>query len=97
MEGKGESQSEGKSSRSGSQRQRGIALIVVGVLIIIGSVLYVLEVANGPGSGPKTFAERRSYNQVKQAVHGAFPLSLTVALGGLGLCILGSRWMQRSE
>ena len=59
--------------------------------MIVGAVLWVLEVANGPGTGPKTFAERRSYDQVKVALHGSFPLGFAVAMAGLGLALLGGR------
>ena len=75
-----------------SRRRRiGIALIVCGLLTIVVAVVTVLEIANGPGTGPKSFAERRSYDQVKVDVQRSFPLAFLVGLGGLGLALLGSR------
>ena len=79
------------------RRPLGIALIVLGLAIIVAAVLWVLEVANGPGSGPKTFAERRSYDQVKTAVQQTFPLGFLVGLVGLGMAMLGSRIARRRE
>ena len=73
------------------QRKLGRGLIIFGLVVIVVSVIYVLEVANGPGTGPKTFAQRRSYNQVKEAVHSSYPKAFLAALSGLGLSMLGSR------
>ena len=72
-------------------RRLGNALIALGLVTIVVAVVWVLEVANGPGTGPKTFAQRRSYNQVKVAVHKSFPVAFAVGLGGLGLALLGGR------
>ena len=69
----------------------GAFLIGLGLVLIVGAVLWMLEVANGPGSGPKTFAARRSYDQVKVALHESMPLGFAVGLGGLGLALLGGR------
>ena len=79
------------------RRALGIALVVLGLLVIVVSVITVLEVANGPGTGPKTFAERRSYDQVKEAVHRVFPIAFAVGLGGLGIALLGSRVLRRAR
>ncbi|HED65699.1 MAG TPA: hypothetical protein ENJ09_09115 [Planctomycetes bacterium] len=76
---------------SPAQRRVGFTLIAVGILTIIGAVLWVVDEADGPGTGPKTFAERRSYNQVKESIHETFPLAFCIGLGGLGVTILGSR------
>jgi hypothetical protein len=75
----------------------GVALLATGLLVILIAVLYVLEVANGPGSGPKRFEDRRSYDQVKVAVHSSFPLGFSVAMGGLALAIAGNHLIQRSK
>ena len=72
-------------------KRLGAALIGIGLATILGGVLYVLEAANGPGRGPTTFAQRRSYDQVKSAVHQSFPIGAAVALAGLGLAWAGSR------
>ncbi len=74
----------------------GIGLIVLGLLTIVGSVLWVLEIANGPGTGPKSFAERRGYDQVKGAVQRSFPLALVIGVLGLALAMLGGRLRRRA-
>ena len=79
------------------RRKLGITLIVLGLVIIVASVITVLEIANGPGSGPKAFAQRRSYDQVKESVHETFPIAFLVGLGGLGLALLGSRLLRGSS
>ncbi len=77
--------------------RRGALLLALGIAVIVGAVLYVLEAANGPGWGPRTFAERRSYDQVKLEVHRTFPLAFPVGLLGLGLALWGGRLLQRGE
>jgi hypothetical protein len=72
-------------------------MIVGGIGIIVVSVIVVLEIANGPGTGPKSFAERRSYDQVKVAVQHSFPLAFLVGLGGLALAMAGSRLAHQDE
>lgn len=74
-----------------SRRRLGLALLVGGLLTIVAAVLVVLESANGPGTGPKSFAQRRSYDQVKVEVHRTYPLALLAALAGLGLAMAGAR------
>jgi hypothetical protein len=81
---------------SAAARRAGIALVALGILVILGAVIVVLEVANGPGSGPKTFAERRSYDQVKESVQRVYPIAFPIGLGGLGLALLGSRILKRT-
>ena len=76
---------------SANRRRLGSWLIGVGIAIILAAVLWVLEVANGPGTGPKTFATRRSYDQVKQSVHETFPTAFAIAMVGLGLALAGGR------
>lgn len=78
-------------SSAAPRRRLGIALLVLGLVTIALSVLYVLEDANGPGTGPKSFAQRRSYDQVKVEVQRTFPYALLVGLGGLALAMAGSR------
>ena len=74
-----------------ARRKLGIGLIVLGIATIVTAVLWVLEEANGPGAGPTVFAERRSYDMVKESMHETFPLAFAIGLGGLGLAMLGSR------
>ena len=76
------------------RRRLGIALVVGGILVIVGAVLFVLESANGPGAGPTTFATRRSYDQVKVEVHRVFPYALLVGLAGLGIALYGGRLLE---
>jgi len=78
-----------------SRRRIGIALVVLGLVTIVGAVLVVLEIANGPGTGPKAFAQRRSYDQVKVDVQRSFPIALLVGVGGLGLAMAGARLARR--
>ncbi len=85
----------GVTTHPSRRRALGIGLVVLGLAAILGSVLYVLEVANGPGTGPKVFAQRRSYDQVKAAVHRSFPRAFGAGLLGLGLAMLGSRIAKR--
>jgi hypothetical protein len=66
-------------------------LVVLGLATIVVAVVAVLEIANGPGTGPRSFAQRRSYDQVKVEVQRTFPLALLVALGGLGVTMIGKR------
>jgi len=77
-----------------SRRGLGRVMVGLGLVVIVAAVIYVLESANGPGTGPKTFAQRRSYNQVKESVHATYPLAFLVALTGLGITMVGAR-MQR--
>ena len=79
------------------RRRLGIALLVFGLLVIVGAVLTVLEIANGPGTGPKTFAQSRGYDQVKRDVQRSFPLAFLVGLGGLGLAMWGARIAKLGE
>jgi ABC-type Fe3+ transport system permease subunit len=79
------------------RRRLGQILIGVGLLTIVVSVLAVLEIANGPGTGPKSFAQRRSYDQVKVDVQRSFPLGLLAGLGGLALTMAGARLARREE
>jgi hypothetical protein len=85
-------------TRPSSPRRRiGLVLVVAGLLTIVVSVLVVLETANGPGTGPKSFAERRSYDQVKVAVHASYPLALLAGLGGLALAMTGARLLHAED
>ncbi|MSR63460.1 MAG: hypothetical protein EXS08_13545 [Planctomycetes bacterium] len=74
----------------------GIALIVFGLLTIVVSVLAVCEVANGPGTGPKTFAQSRGYNQTKVDLQRSFPHGLLGGLAGLGITMFAARLAKRA-
>lgn len=73
------------------RRRLGTGLIVGGILVIAVSVITVLEIANGPGTGPKTFAQSRGYDQVKRDIHRSFPIALLGGLLGLGIAMAGAR------
>jgi len=82
----------GPGNAEGRRRARLVlGLRIAGGVLIFAGVLFVLEVANGPGTGPKRFAERRSYDQVKVDLHRSFPLGFSIALAGLGLFLVGQR------
>ena len=72
-------------------------MMIAGGVLVLGAVLYLLEVANGPGSGPTTFAERRSYDLVKRDLHAALPIGAPIALAGLGIAIWGNRIRERAS
>ncbi len=73
-----------------------VVLIALGVIGVLWGVFHVLETANGPGTGPKVFAQRRSYNQVKVAVHESLPGGVLRAALGATLWYLGVRTWRRS-
>ena len=75
-----------------NRRRFGQVLVGVGLATILIAVIYVLEVANGPGTGPKAFAQRRGYDRVKASVHETFPLAFAIGNGVLGLTI-GLAWL----
>lgn len=79
-----------------ARNRLGIALIVVGLLGVLWGVLYVLEAANGPGAGPTSFDQRRSYNQVKTSVHRSLPVGILQATGGALLVAVGTRLRRRA-
>jgi len=74
---------------SAFRRRAGSALVVLGLVAILTGVFHVLNAVGA--AEDRRFENRRSYNQVKEAVHGSFPLGLAIGLGGLGLAMLGAR------
>ena len=76
-------------------RRAGWTSIVLGILIIIGCVLYINDAAmqHGPHS---SFAQRTSYNTVKRSVHENFPRVLPVAILGCLLLMGGNVLVQRA-
>jgi hypothetical protein len=67
----------------------GWVLSALGLLLMLAGVLYLTSSAIGGRVG--SFADRRTYNQVKTAAQHAWPASMLIALSGLGLMIAGSR------
>ena len=69
--------------------------MVVGILIIIGCVIFINDAAmqHGPHS---TFAQRTTYNTVKRSVHENFPRVLPVALFGCFLLMGGNMLVKRA-
>jgi hypothetical protein len=74
-----------------ARRRAGFALVGLGIVVILASVVYVLEMANGPGTGPKRFEERRTYDMVKESVHETFPMAFAIGIAGLGIAMCGGR------
>lgn len=72
-------------------------MIALGVAGILWGVLYVLEAANGPGRGPDRFEDRRSYNQVKRAVHTSIPGGLWRSALGMSLVFCGGKIRRRAD
>ncbi len=85
------------ASTTPARRKVGIALVVFGLVTIFVSVITVLEIANGPGTGPKSFATRRSYDQVKADVQRSFPYGFLAGVIGLGITMWGARLAKRDE
>lgn len=73
----------------------GVALTVVGVLAILWGVLHGAEAARGDQPLAPEFAERRSYDQVKVAVHESLPGGLIRGLAGFLALFWGVRLFQR--
>ena len=79
-----------------NSRRIGLGLIIYGLLQLLFGVIYLLEASNGPGTGPKTFSQRRSYNQVKTDLHRALPVGGSLALSGLLIVMGGSHLRKRA-
>jgi hypothetical protein len=73
-----------------SSRERwGWAVSALGLLVMLVGVLHLTNATIG---GPiHEFKDRRTYVEVKTAAHAAFPLTLLLGLGGLGIAVLGGR------
>ena len=67
----------------------GWVLSALGLCLVLAGVLHLTSSAIGGRVG--SFAERRTYNQVKTAAQHAWPSAMLIALSGLGLMIAGSR------
>ena len=76
-------------------RRAGWTSIVVGILIIIGCVLYINDAAM-QHNAHSTFAQRTTYNMVKRSVHENFPRVLPIALLGCLLLAGGNLLVQRA-
>lgn len=77
-------------------KRLGIALLVAGIVLVLVGVFTVLNASTGDGDLPRTFERRRSYNQVKVAVHAALPQAGAFAAAGLLVAILGGRMLGRA-
>jgi len=77
-------------ARAARRRRLGTGLVVLGLIGIVWGVLHVTNAAQGTRVR-RDFAQRRSYDQVKRAVHESFAGGLARGLGGLALALLGAR------
>lgn len=68
----------------------GLTISALGLALVLWGVGTILGAAYGP-ERTRTFAERRSYNQVKPDVHAAMPLAMTRALCGVLTVAYGLR------
>lgn len=68
----------------------GVAFVLAGIVLVLVGVLRILNAAEGDRPAT-TFAKRRSYDQVKVAVHEELPVSAAYAAAGLLLVITGGR------
>lgn len=68
----------------------GRGLIALGILGIVMAALHLANAGYG-SSVNRGFANRRSYDMVKPAVHQAMPRTALLGLGGLLLVIVGGR------
>ena len=65
-------------------------LIALGVLSIVLAALHLANAGYG-STVRREFANRRSYDMVKPAVHRALPRTLLLGRGGRGLALAGAR------
>lgn len=72
-------------------------LVGLGLAGILWGVFYMNLHALGGSPRGNDFAHRRSYDQVKGAVHEAFPGFVLRAGGGLVLLIVGARLRPRAR
>jgi len=83
-------------ARAARLRLRGRGLIVASVVLVIAFVLTIADA--GYGHDPhREFGQRRSYNMVKQDVHGALPGALPYLLGAAVLFALGHLTLRRAS
>jgi hypothetical protein len=74
---------------------RGHALIAFGVALFVAATLYVATA--GYGNRVRELEERRSYNQVKESVHAAWPAAMSLGLSGVFFCVWGGRVLKRAK
>ena len=80
-----------------ARRRASWALTGLGVAAIVGAALWLSSAGYGTRVR-RAFADRRSYDMVKPAVHRALPGVAALGLGGLGLLLAGARMRRpRSE
>ncbi|TAJ19308.1 MAG: hypothetical protein EPO68_06500 [Planctomycetota bacterium] len=74
---------------------RGHALIAFGLALIVAATLYVATA--GYGDRVRELPERRSYNQVKQSLHSAWPAGMCLCVSGVFFCVWGGRVLKRAK
>ncbi len=62
---------------------------MVGLLVLLSGVFYLTSAT--VGGRVHQFSERRTYTEVKQKAHEAFPVAVILGVSGLGAMILGSK------
>jgi hypothetical protein len=83
-------------ARAARLRLRGRGLIGASVVLVIAFVLTIADA--GYGHNPhREFGQRRSYNMVKEGVHGALPGALPYLLGAGVLFALGYWTLRRAN
>lgn len=74
---------------------RGHLLVAFGIALIVAATLYVATA--GYGDRVRALEERRSYNQVKESVHAAWPAAMSLGVSGVFFCVWGSRVLKRAK
>jgi len=78
-----------------TRARAGHALTGIGLACILWAVVFMNARAIGGPPDGLDFARRRPYDQVKSAVHEAFPGFLLRGLSGLALVVAGRRLAAR--
>jgi hypothetical protein len=82
--------------RRGRRRGVGVALMLVGAVALLWSVLQLSSAGFGTSPTP-SFAQRRSYDRIKSEVHQVFPEALVRALLGFALLVAGNRLLTKVD
>ena len=76
-------------SRTTPRERRGLLVSALGIAVVVCGVLYLTRATIG---GPvHEFRERRTYGEVKEHAHAAYPVALGLGAVGAGIVWLGAR------